>query len=265
MKTVYFYTLILFISLSCESNIVSPDDSKKSDQPTEILSIQFNGKPFNPKTDTLQVIPCDSMFLELKIADKDKIQSFSASQIYSLSDSINYSVALSDTVTLRVGFVADWNLSTDGTRTYFVSYTDNSGHYYRTNFIVKVNPYQVFRLYRSECFGDCPSYEIIIFSDRTVKFTGYSNVKQIGVRYSELTTEAYLNLVNEFNTKEFLKINYTPLPTCTDVPYSSVRYNFKCEKNAAWRYAYCSSDVPQALIDCESLIDSVTNSDPWIK
>lgn len=263
MKIFFAYALLLIISLSCESNIVDPDLRKSPDQTAAILQIKYNGKPFNPQTDTLHVIPCDSMFLELKIADKDKIKTFAASQIYSLTDTIKYSVIESDTVSLRVRFAADWNLSTDGTRTYFVSFTDKNGHYYRINFIVKIDPYVVFSLSRTECFGDCAVYSIKIYNNQVVKYEGIKNVAVIGVRYSSISSESYLNLITEFVNKGFLNIDYSGV-NCTDAPYNGLMFNFKCQRNFTSRQV-CSSEQPEDLIYLENLIDSVTNADQWKK
>ena len=65
-------------------------------------------------------------------------------------------------------------------------------------------------IYRSECFGDCPSYSARIYADGTVVYVGIGGVKEVGERRHKISQGAIQALIKEFQRLDYwsLKDDY---------------------------------------------------------
>lgn len=131
----------------------------------------------------------------------------------------------------------------------------------------------VITLERTACFGSCPIYKLTIFDDGQVVFEGKEFVKHPGTHTSQITKSQLEDLVRQFEKIDYFNLdeNYTDDPrNCpeqwTDNPSAISSLNWNGKKNAVRHYYGCrGSKIAEQLMDLETKIDEVVNTNQWIK
>lgn len=128
----------------------------------------------------------------------------------------------------------------------------------------------VITLERGSCFGACPVYELVIFSDGMVVYIGKINVKKLGVVRSHISQEKLKELLSAFEEVNFfsLRDNYGVLERdCIDATGDSPTTNTSLTINGKRKnvsdYSGCSNIVTPKLPKLENRIDEIVSSKQW--
>ena len=119
-------------------------------------------------------------------------------------------------------------------------------------------------LERQPCFGFCPSYEVVIYDDGTVVYTGYEWVDEKGVQVSQVDADDVAALVADMEDAGYLdwEDEYTEY-LITDMPYAITRLLTNTEQKRIVHY-YGDNTAPESLTEIEAQIDELVNIDQWI-
>jgi hypothetical protein len=135
-------------------------------------------------------------------------------------------------------------------------------------------------LERTECYGSCPSYKLIVSSDGAVAFTGKKYVKTVGSAQGRINPDQMKQLVAAFERIDYFSLRddygangvYAPAPAggCpemwTDYPaaYTSLTINGKT-KHVAHYHGCRGTETLEKLTALENRIDEIVNTKQWVQ
>lgn len=118
----------------------------------------------------------------------------------------------------------------------------------------------VITLYRTHCFGTCPSYHVTIDGGGTVIYEGQSFVGVSGRQTGLIAQEDVTRLIDEVNAIDYFSLadRYGEVDTSYSGTITSIRLNGKTKeiKNYA--------NGPEELQRLEDTIEQVANIDQWV-
>ncbi|HEU0143155.1 MAG TPA: DUF6438 domain-containing protein [Nitrososphaera sp.] len=136
----------------------------------------------------------------------------------------------------------------------------------------------VITLERTICFGNCPSYKLMIYADGVVVYEGREYVKTKGTAKGQIREEALKQLISEFERINFFSLRdtyYDQSDGCsaevTDMPSAKTSIQVRGRKKTISHYYGCWEKgrdfviYPQELFKLEKMIDEVVNSKQWVK
>ena len=123
----------------------------------------------------------------------------------------------------------------------------------------------VITLQRTQCFGMCPVYALNLYEDGTVVYVGIKYVAVTGVQVSQIDPGSVEMLTKMMTATGYLDWNdeYTNI-TITDQPTVITSLSTPDQYKQITRYAG-DANAPVGLTWLEDRIDSVVNSDQWVK
>lgn len=135
------------------------------------------------------------------------------------------------------------------------------------------------KLYRSECRGTCPSYELTVSADGTVVFEGRKHVKTKGVVKDRISEDKLKELISEFGKANYFSLRESymePSDGCqnmaSDLPSAITLFQLNGRGKAISHYLGCWGkgeshfDIyPRALFILENKIDEIVGTNKWIK
>ena len=126
------------------------------------------------------------------------------------------------------------------------------------------------KLSRTRCYGSCPSYSVEVNAAGEVKFHGFHFVKSEGLHIRNIPPEKVSALVNEIVSAGFMDLTQKEVDECpdswTDSPTAHLLVKFNGNENTIKHYHGCrGKDLYQTLIDLESRVDEVLETEIWIK
>jgi hypothetical protein len=95
-------------------------------------------------------------------------------------------------------------------------------------------------MYRSACFGVCPSYRLTIYKNKMAVYKGYSNVDKEGVYIKKLSGSEYKTVCKAFKKSKFADIENNFFDNrIADAPITTLAYKVSGEmkvirKNISW-------------------------------
>ena len=119
-------------------------------------------------------------------------------------------------------------------------------------------------LERTTCYGDCPYYEVKVYSNGVVTYNGRKNVEYLGLHKGVLSQEqirqlldkakavGYIYLANKYPIKGLGIIDF---PVCI----TSVR------EGESKKMVYNRNDSPQRLIEFQDFFDELIEDVEWKK
>lgn len=116
------------------------------------------------------------------------------------------------------------------------------------------------RLHRSECFGTCPVYDLVIFGNGIVQYEGFNHVQVKGVVESSISLDEMATLINSFEEIDFFALEDAYSATITDAPTYKTTLILDGREKTVSRYV-CG---PVELVDLEYLIDKIVGTEKWI-
>jgi len=117
---------------------------------------------------------------------------------------------------------------------------------------------------RVPCFGECPIYSLVIYSDGTVYYEGYAHVRTVGKASKRLRPDQVLRLVREIrNSGIFDKNAGCCRSRIKDVAFVNIEITLNGAASLAFYPLDSSNVIPPELRHLECVIDQVTNSEQW--
>ncbi len=142
-----------------------------------------------------------------------------------------------------------------------------------------LDPFNTLTLERTQCYGTCPMYRIVVHYDGLVEYTGTRFVKTHGTASSRLTSVQIRELVEAVNDVEYFSLedaygfegggcptNVTDMPTVvtsvtTDERTKTIQHNLGCREESA---SGLGAVYPSVLAEFEAKIDGIVGTEQWI-
>ena len=117
----------------------------------------------------------------------------------------------------------------------------------------------VFGLERTPCYGQCPTYQLRIYSDLSVTYVGRMHVEKEGFYTGTITQEALEQLKAKAMEIGYFDMEHHYNGSITDIPSTFSMAQFGgMKKKIMNRYK-----GPQNLIDFEKMLDDFANAIEW--
>ena len=142
-------------------------------------------------------------------------------------------------------------------------------------------------LERTGCYGSCPSYTLTISADGSVVFNAKAywveenkarRVKESGVILSKVSREQLLQLTSEFEKANYFSLrdfykeaNECPGGIATDSPTVYTSFQINGRRKAISHYYGCVGEAgifsiyPPELVNLETRVDEIVNTEQWMK
>jgi len=124
-------------------------------------------------------------------------------------------------------------------------------------------------LERTACLGTCPVYTVEIHGGGLVEYFGTYNVDARGSRSTRIDRNRVRNLVQAFNSINFLGLRNRYAEGCTDMPTAIISITFDGKtKRVSNYYGGCENKASGAQVDLDRLaheIDATAGTTRWIK
>jgi hypothetical protein len=116
-------------------------------------------------------------------------------------------------------------------------------------------------IHRGACFGNCPTYKMTIYSDRSVEYEGIRAVDLIGKYTSTITQKEYDQFIETAKFIEYMNLENVYDGPITDIPGTRTSIVIDgVHKEVYRRYQY-----PKRILKFEELFDIVMKSAKWEK
>jgi ankyrin repeat protein len=121
----------------------------------------------------------------------------------------------------------------------------------------------VIKLARTGCFGSCPSYEVEVHGDGTVRYEGKSYVAILGEHHCSVPEENVRELVKLFRVIDYYSLRDEYIAGITDNPayVSSIQVDGKSK--TVKDYVGVMIGMPLEVSDLESAIDRLSQVQRW--
>jgi len=118
---------------------------------------------------------------------------------------------------------------------------------------------------RGGCFGACPVYSAVVYSDGTVEFEGRYFVEVIGKRSHKISDEQLKKLISAFKEADYFEFKKKYEvdengESITDQPTTTTSFNYNGKRKQVVDY-YGS---PKKLIDLQNKIDELAGLSQYI-
>ena len=125
-------------------------------------------------------------------------------------------------------------------------------------------PQPVITLQREPCFGTCAVYQLDIYEDGTVIYTGIDHVQVLGVRSTKIDAQEVSFLADQMELTGYFdwQDEYTT-QNITDQAYVTTSLSWDNQSKRIVRYDG-DPNAPVGLVRLEDRIDSVAGSDQWV-
>jgi hypothetical protein len=115
---------------------------------------------------------------------------------------------------------------------------------------------------RTPCFGKCPAFTMTINgANKTITYTGKSNVAKLGNYTKPISDDQLSMFVAAFDNADFFNFKDKYDSNITDVPSKYIGYT----KDGRAKNIEDMIGAPGELRDLEKLLDTIADSDGWVK
>jgi hypothetical protein len=140
-----------------------------------------------------------------------------------------------------------------------------------------IPPDTLITLERTECYGECPSYELTVRADGSVVFVGKRFVPKPGKVEGRISLDQVRQLILEFEKVHFFSMQddygfpmYKSSENCpqwwTDASWAYVSLTTQGTKKRVEHYQGCvGKEEVERLRRLEARIDEIVNTKQWIK
>lgn len=116
-------------------------------------------------------------------------------------------------------------------------------------------------IHRGACFGNCPTYEMTIYTDRSVDYHGIRAVDLIGEYTSTISQKEYDHFIDVANEIEYMSLEDVYDGPITDIPGTRTSIVI----NGVRKEVYRRYEYPKRILLFEELFDNVMKSAEWTK
>jgi len=114
-------------------------------------------------------------------------------------------------------------------------------------------------IYRSACFGKCPTYKMSIYNDGTVMLEGIRNVRLLGTFKTKITKEEMEQFSAIADSIEFFEMNDEYDSPITDVPSTTI----SIVADGHRKEVYARAGYPQRIKKLSELFNQLIERDIW--
>lgn len=127
--------------------------------------------------------------------------------------------------------------------------------------ITKIDGDEVrFSLFKGACFGQCPSYEMVITQNGKATFEGRSFTDKLGTYEKQLTKDELKTLENSFADSDFSQLQDDYPSQLVDLPMVKIGYN----AGAGMKTISGKEDRPESLMQLQFALERIADSGGWI-
>jgi hypothetical protein len=114
---------------------------------------------------------------------------------------------------------------------------------------------------RGACYGSCPTYKMVIYSDGFVELEGFRAVELIGSYTTTITKKEMDDFVKKANEIGFMDLEDKYDGMITDIPSTTTAIVINGVKKEVYRrYNY-----PKRILHFETMFDDLMKNQDWIK
>jgi len=120
---------------------------------------------------------------------------------------------------------------------------------------------KVIEMYKSPCFGECPTFSLSIYEGGFVSFNGRAFTDKQGIYVRQLSKSTYKTLLNTFkaaNLEQYKDHYPSNLP---DLPKVTIKYFSK----GGVKSIQGDTERPEAIKDLEKQLDKIANGEGWVQ
>jgi hypothetical protein len=118
----------------------------------------------------------------------------------------------------------------------------------------------VVTLKRTHCFGTCPIYELSVFADGTVQWSGEQYVGTVGKASATLSKQQVDDLIQTLAASRFSTFQNSYKSQVTDLPTTFLTFTYDGVTKTVEDYAF----GPDELHHLELLVEQIGNSHRWL-
>jgi len=123
----------------------------------------------------------------------------------------------------------------------------------------------VIKLARTGCFGSCPSYEVKVHGDGTVRYKGESYVVILGDHHWSVPQENVRELVKLFREADYYSLRDEYSAEMTDNPLYTSSIQIDGKSKTVKDYVGVIIGMPLEVSDLESAIDRLSEVQRWTR
>ena len=120
-------------------------------------------------------------------------------------------------------------------------------------------------LWRTGCFGSCPSYRVEVHGDGTVLYEGQAFVAVTGSHRGSIAKEAVVELVNAFRDADYYSLQDEYIWGATDLPTFETSIEIDGRLKKVKDYAGWQIGMPLTVSKLEAEIDRLADTGRWTK
>lgn len=114
-------------------------------------------------------------------------------------------------------------------------------------------------IYRSPCYGTCPTYKMQIYNSGLVHLEGIRFMEPIGKFYTYISADEIQAFVDKANYIEFMKMDDKYDSPITDIPSATTSIVIDGVRKEVYR----RHNYPQRILQLEKLFDELLTSKEW--
>jgi len=120
------------------------------------------------------------------------------------------------------------------------------------------------RLSRTQCYGHCPEYDVVIYGTGKVEFCGGSFVQEAGRHEKYISVDEVERLYDFIIQSGFNNLNEEYLASVTDNPSHFIEVSNEGYKKSVLEYAGRYADAPKVVFAIQKAIDDTANTSEWL-
>jgi hypothetical protein len=120
------------------------------------------------------------------------------------------------------------------------------------------------QLSRSECYGSCPSYSVVVHGDGKIEFHGKAHVAILGDHQARIKPEVAARLLERFRLANFFELKDKYMAGVTDNPTYCLELVIGAKKKIVIDYVGSWVGMPTFVSELEDAVDEAAGTDRWV-
>ena len=119
-------------------------------------------------------------------------------------------------------------------------------------------------MFRTPCFGTCPSYRVTIRSDGSVHYSGFEFVNAKGDRTRNVDPAAVRRLAEKARASNFFSLDDRYAYLVTDNPTTELVITVQGRSKRVSDYVGLAAGMPYAVKELEEEVDKLAKTEEWV-
>ena len=120
---------------------------------------------------------------------------------------------------------------------------------------------KVIEMYKSPCFGECPTFTLTIYEGGFASFNGRAYTDKEGVYVQQLSKEVYKTLMNTFQTANLDQYKDHYPSDLHDLPKVTIKYFSKGGSKSIMG----DIERPEVIVNLEKQLDKIADAQGWVQ